>query len=68
MNNDLQFIFAHYNLRPEFIASLLEQGIEMERIMCQAHESLKSEKQHESMVRLLQGERFLSVLSIALLT
>lgn len=60
--NDLQSIMRAHQIRPELIVHLLEQGIEIERLNCQVHEALDLPNQEE-MLRLLQGERFLMILS-----
>lgn len=51
------------DFRPEYLAMIFEQGIEMERLKLQVQQSTKSES-IESHVRIFHGERFLSVLTV----
>lgn len=66
INHLTSFLTAN-NFRPEYLAAIIEQGIEIERIKCQIEEATTSEN-YETMVRLLQGERFLLILSASRLT
>jgi hypothetical protein len=63
----LQSFMVENNFRPEFIAHLLKQGIEMERIQYQTEKVTHSEN-FETTLRILQGERFLSILSVSRFT
>lgn len=62
--NNLKTFLIENNLRPEFIAYLLQQGIEIERLRCQIEDS-KEYENYENTIRILQGERFYSILSVA---
>lgn len=62
--DNLKIFLLENNLRPEFIAYLLQQGIEIERLRCQIEEPEDSDN-YETKIRLLQGERFYSILSVA---
>lgn len=59
---EIQSILHNYNIQPELIIHLLHQGVELERLQCQINESIGLPN-HEEMTRLLQGERFLVILT-----
>jgi hypothetical protein len=65
--HSIQSLMRTYHIKPECITYLLQQGIEIERIKCQTAEVL-DKSNHEEMIRLLQGERFLCILSASRLT
>lgn len=61
--NHLHKFMSDNKFRADYIAALLEQGIELERLKSEVEEATKSEK-YETTVRILQGERFLSAVSV----
>lgn len=56
--DNFHLFMAENDFRPEYLASLLEQGIEMERIKLQIKEIYELDS-HESQMSVLQGERLL---------
>lgn len=62
--NSFQSFMEINNIPPETISYLLEQGIECERIRLQVQEATESDTLN-SHIKLLQGERFLALLTSA---
>lgn len=58
----LKIAMEESHIQPEYICQLLNQGIEVERLRLQIHQVTETES-IESHVRILQGERFMSLLA-----
>lgn len=58
-------LLSEHNVNAETLYQLLEQGLEMERMNLQLSESIPNSNSVESFVKLMEGERLLSLLTAA---